>query len=724
MPDSVQIRIPAFLVRLQTRFDPVVAAALTFVVAFNAYGDRATLRAVAYPNDSSVHYSMVRFAAASLRHFHLPMTQWYPYLDLGSPHFLHYQALAATLTGALGLVLGTGTAFRLTLFLMIVAWPLVIYQSSKVFGLSRRAAMLCAAVAPFLASVSFVGYEPGAYLWIGYGVWAQLAGSMTLPFAWAFSWRSLDNPRFIPWAAFFIALTTALHFETGYSAFGGLVLMALVHRSPWRDRVRNGLLGLVGAGLLTLWVTVPLLLNARWAAINSALAPTGLVRGYGFRQNWHWLVHGQLFDYGRYPVLTVLLLVGLIAAAVLWRRDPLRRAFALLFVAYFALSWGPTTWGSLIALLPGHADIYFRRFLLSVHLAGIFLVGTGLAWLAVQIPRLVKGAWRYAIPGGAATVAACLVVPTLALATPHVWWYEARNNFNVHYQMAGEEVNGHDLSVVLDYLHAHTDGRVYAGSPLDWGNAFKVGEVPMYMYLTANDIDQVGFLLRTAALMEQPEYRFQSGILGDYQLMGVRYVLLPTNPVPGSNTPSQPAVPAVRIPLPESTYSLWQVTAAHYMGVANLSGQLDANKGTLLAQSPAILNTDYLARNIVIPVNWNASVPNFTAPANGVLPSPGRVTAQSPDLTHGTATATVDLTREGTVYLAASFDPGWHVTIDGVEATTVMIAPALVGVTVPAGHHVVVFTYHGFPWYLPLFVISFGGFGGGVWWMRRSRILR
>ena len=45
--------------------------------------------------------------------------------------------------------------------------------------------------------------------------------------------------------------------------------------------------------------------------------------------------------------------------------------------------------------------------------------------------------------------------------------------------------------------------------------------------------------------------------------------------------------------------------------------------------------------------------------------------------------------------LAASYDPGWTATIDGHPAATEMIAPALVGVTVPPGTHHITFRYTG-----------------------------
>lgn len=43
--------------------------------------------------------------------------------------------------------------------------------------------------------------------------------------------------------------------------------------------------------------------------------------------------------------------------------------------------------------------------------------------------------------------------------------------------------------------------------------------------------------------------------------------------------------------------------------------------------------------------------------------------------------------------LKATFDPRWTVTVDGVEAETVMMAPSLIGVDVRTGRHDIVFRY-------------------------------
>jgi hypothetical protein len=82
------------------------------------------------------------------------------------------------------------------------------------------------------------------------------------------------------------------------------------------------------------------------------------------------------------------------------------------------------------------------------------------------------------------------------------------------------------------------------------------------------------------------------------------------------------------------------------------------------------------------------------------------VTSEVAALDHGTADVRVVLRRPAVVELAASFDPGWRATVDGRPAPTVMLAPAVVGVAVGSGAHVVHFGYHGFGSYPLLFAVG------------------
>ena len=166
---------------------PYVLVALS--MAWGLWELRPELRAVPYLDDSSLHEQMVRAAAARISQGHLPLTSWFPYLGLGSPQFLHYQSLPSMVSGLAGTVIDPDTVFRWSLYLLLALWPITVYWSGRLFGLSRWTAASAAAVAPFLASAAGIGYETKAYVWVGYGVWTQLWASWTLPLAWGFTYR-------------------------------------------------------------------------------------------------------------------------------------------------------------------------------------------------------------------------------------------------------------------------------------------------------------------------------------------------------------------------------------------------------------------------------------------------------------------------------------------------------------------------------------------------------
>jgi uncharacterized membrane protein YfhO len=62
--------------------------------------------------------------------------------------------------------------------------------------------------------------------------------------------------------------------------------------------------------------------------------------------------------------------------------------------------------------------------------------------------------------------------------------------------------------------------------------------------------------------------------------------------------------------------------------------------------------------------------------------------------------------QPGVAVLSASYDPGWAATVNGRRQPIRMVAPALVGVDVPAGTDHVVFRYHGYGYYPEVLALS------------------
>jgi hypothetical protein len=667
---------------------------------------RPELVQVPYLNDSAMHEEMVRFALQRIREGHFPPDSWFPFLNLGSPQYLHYQSLAAMLTALLAWGIGVGRAFTLTTWLLVACWPLCIYGAARVFGLRRGAAAAAAVCSPFVSSFTHVGYEQISYLWGGYGLWSQLFAMWTLPFAWALSWRAVEERRYLVPAAVLVAATTAFHFETGYLAFAGIVVFVLARPSKLWRRAGRGALVAAGGALAAAWVIVPLVAQGRWAAVNEYLqsGPAGVdANSYGARQVLAALVEGNLFDWHHVPLLTPLLALGFVYCLASWRRPAgaasdigAGRALVLAFVASLVLFFGRPTLGPLLDLVPGARDLFLRRFVVGVQLAGLLLAGVGAAklasWVVAESRRLASRRTERHFDNALAHVA--LVCVALALLVP-AWAFvvdQADEDASFVATQSSASRATSQIDAIIATIEHGGGGRTFAGDPSDWGAQFDVGEVPVFKYLASKDVDEVGFTLRTASLMSDPEQVFDEDDPADYAAFGVRWLILPTG--------KQPPMPAEAIEQ-RGPYALWRIPGDGYVEVVDTRGTIAASSsdlgsfaGPFLAGLPSL-----------DPVFATVAYGGAAAAAGtltGTAPpttAPGSVLTSRADLANGTVSATVSLSRTAVVLLSASYDPGWQVLVDGHVAATEMVAPALVGVRVGPGVHTVRFVYRGYPDY-------------------------
>jgi len=653
---------------------------------------------------------MVRFATEQFRSGHLPLDSWFPFLGLGSPQFLHYQSLPAMLAGLAGLVIGPDAAFRWTLYLLLSAWPVAVYLSARMFGAGRPGAAAAAVMSPFLVSKTGIAYEQNAYVWIGYGVWTQLWASVTLPLAWGFSWRAIRDGRDLFLAVALSSLTIALHFETGYLALAPLVAWPLVAGRPIAASARRAALVAGGALLAGAWVIVPLIDQRPWAATNEALRGTPLANGYGAARVLGWIASGQLLDHGRVPIVTAFAAIGL--ALAVGRRRAGRagsgsRAIVVALATCLLLSFGRTTFGSLVGVIPGGGDIFFRRFMMGVQLAALLLAGRGAEWCyrrirdalerSVRRRRIKRG--RIAPPmrrlPAVATSAATILV--LAPAWLEQRSFDRRNADHIAAQRRADATQGAEVDQLIALIEANGGGRVYAGMPLNWGQELTVGTVPVFKYLESQDVDEVGYTLRTASLMTGPEDHFDELDPSDYSLFGIRYLILPS----GSAPPVSAQLVATAGP-----YALWTTGTVGYVHVGTIAGTLGADRTDLGARSVPLLRSGLAATGDYLIVDFgDRQATHSPLPRPSRRASAGNVTAESDDLERGVVNATVTMRRPGVAVLSASFDDGWTATVDGRPQATRMVAPSLVATEVPAGTHAITFRYRGYSGYPELFAL-------------------
>ncbi len=451
-------------------------------------------------------------------------------------------------------------------------------------------------------------------------------------------------------------------------------------------------------------MTVPLLAESRWAATNEVLAHTPLVNGYGAKQVMSWLLTGQLFDAHRFPIVTLLGAVGLVASVRYWRTTASGRALVAVLVMSLLLSFGRTTFGELTVILPGSKDIFMRRFMMGAQLAGLYLAGVGGAALVRAIgagvtrwrPRLA--AWDELAPRRIAVMVmgGVLATAVLAPAWSEIDTFAAANAQWIAAQHAADDAQGAQVDRLVAYIDRHGGGRVYAGMPSNWGSNFTVGEVPVFKYLESLDVDEVGYTLRTASLMTDPEYFFDEDVPGDYELFGIHYLILPDY--------HRPPVPA-RLVMSAGQFQLWVLPTKGYVRVVDTVGSLTVNKTNVGIMSVPYLRSSLPGSGQYLAVAYDGSAPApLTAPGvSDIVGAAGTVRSERDDLGDGQVRATVVTRRPAAVVLSASFDPGWTVRVDGQPAPVEILAPALPAVRVGAGVHTITFSYQGFGLYPELF---------------------
>lgn len=649
-------------------------------------------------NDASIHASMVRWAAGRIRDGHLPFDGWYPYLSFGASRFHHYQSLPHILTGAVSVLTGPAT-FRWSLYLGLAFWPVAVYAGARLFEMNPWAAGFAALCAPLVASVPGLGYEWGSYVWRGSGTWAQLWGMWALPFAWGLSWRAVSGRGRLWPAALVVGLTVCVHLLTGYLALLSLgVWVVLVPRDWWPRLGRAVLVGL-GALAVSAWMLVPLLGDAAWTTQDEFSRGTFFYDSFGAPKVLGWLVRGEMFDRDRIPVLSALFAVGVVVALVGARRREASRAILGVGTVSLLLFFGRPTLGAVIDLLPGGGDLFLRRYVFGVHLAGLWLMGMGGLAISVGVRRLwhrVREPRRAWVP---AVAAAALLVVALVPA-----WFE-RSRFEglgarwIEDQAQADAGDGAAFAALVRRTKTEGPGRIYAGLRTMGAASYRIGQVPAFAALLDLDADQVGFTRPTWSVMSGVEHRFAPSRASDPRLFGVRFAILPEGrPAPAGFTEMARS----------GRHVLWVDRATTYLGVVWTVAGFDADRTNLGARMDSVLDSSLPGRGMLPTVGFAGLPAAEPVLRPNQLPegSPGSVADVVADPQGGSFAATVQAGGPAVALLRASFDPRWTASVDGRPVPTQMVAPGFVGVPVSSGSHQVAFVYRPYPWYGPLFLLG------------------
>ncbi len=356
-------------------------------------------------------------------------------------------------------------------------------------------------------------------------------------------------------AVIFLVLTTAGHLGMGILALLSIIGMLASYmtlgyllrtnvrtwlRYSFRLSIRTGLLGGATIFFLSYWI-VPILMHNNFHNI-SVWDPVWKFNSYGADTVIKNLLNGDLLDFGRPLIFTIMTFVGFFIC--IWKKEFV--PIAVLFPFWLIMYFGRTTWGSLIDLIPGMKEYHLSRFIVGIHVAGILLAPIGIWGIVDTIADKTK---QMILPFLTSELKSKITQPKatqifqlftlgilLYIILPPL--YGRATNYNeLNEKLIVQANNNHTLeasdeAALFKEFDSLPSGRIFAGRGGGWGKDFRIAETPYYMNLSTYGLATVLWLPETWSPNSDTEQYFIEEAQYTYDMYNIRYVVAPADKKP------------------------------------------------------------------------------------------------------------------------------------------------------------------------------------------------
>jgi hypothetical protein len=348
-------------------------------------------------------------------------------------------------------------------------------------------------------------------------------------------------------------------------------------------------------------------------------------------------------------------------------------------------------------VLPLHDGLLIHRFIGSLDVAAILLIGVGGEWLYLNFQFLMLN-FKFKVQNSTfnvpSVIAAVLLVVFLVPALR-----ERREFYSLNRQWIERTRRAltadEDSRAIVAAVNELPPGRVYAGLRANWGKELAFGDVHFYDLLTFNRVPAVSPPYSDMSLNADLIWHFDDRNAAHYDLFNVKYVIAPRG---------WPAAEFLQVVKQTPRYTLYRAGASGYADFVAVAARrsppsqpalfyqnLDWFQGGGPAQKRA-LRYDYPARAPAAPAENRARCPDGRITERSV--APGRIEFDA------ACAAAADIA------IKMTYHPNWRVMIGGRETPTFMLSPSFIGFELPPGGHRVVAEYRGSPLKFPLLVFG------------------
>lgn len=794
---------------------------LLTAVAFNLWLYRTEPTAKIDPNDNAFQFALVDrtnrvwdFAAKTCPdnlsritcHISLLIDHWVPNWNEGYNLPYYYSHLpqivivaSYRLISSVSQIFGSSfislfTYYHWVIYLLLCIFPLSVFGGLRKVGLPWLAAGFGSLLAAQISTDGLYGLDPPSFLWRGYGLSSQLFAMVFLPLAIAYSFKYFQNSKrlgsfgfkilnlfrisgFWP-AVFFLFATTAGHLGIGMMAMLSLFVLAVsepiflfLNHEPLKvvlalvkeNMARLMLLSVVTIFFLSYWI-IPVFLNDNYHNI-SFWDPVWKFNSYGAKETIIRFLNGDLFDFGRLPVFTILVLLGLVASLLpensegsdskknqkpiapdserlnLDSSDILNIPFvhyfpfALLGIFWLLMYFGRTTWGGLLDLIPGMKEFHLSRFIVGLHIAGLFLAPIGFTWIintmlhlfAAALTKYQKLKTQSSIPWiiGLSVYLFIGLVILIPIYTQTIKYNDLNNKLIVQGNNNFDKVKP-DVDTLFATLRALPPGRIYSGRA-GWGHDFRVAETSYYMHLSTYGWPTVMWMPETWSPNADTEQYFSEDKAADYDLYNIKYVLTPPN------FPSQTFWKYLKS---SPTWTLYEVKTNGYIGAGVRPAVVSVNKRSFINAVRLWIQSDMPKKGLYPELTFDTGYPKTTGLPNFAMldevtykiPDQSlhnifenipvymagtpklRITSQSEtdDMVFKASASVDNNCTECLIVLRQTYHPNWQVTIDGKPVKAIAVFPFFTAIPLTSeGTHEIVFSYQ--PSMLKVLLITIEG---------------
>lgn len=568
----------------------LIVIALSLLIWFNFHLYSSEFKVKLDPNDNAFQYALVDEAKKIIGQVLTGKVAPFYLIDSfnerwaeGFPLSMYYAHLPQIVMSLIGLMshIGIYEAFVIVRTLLLILMPLMFFLGARIMSFSGLQAVLVAFFSQIINTDGLYGIDATSYLWRGWGLSSQLIAQFFLPVAFAYALDYLENKRNLGKALLFSFIVAQSHIGVFY-------LFLLVFPIHFGLKLWEGLgegerhiglmrhMSLIGYGyvkyfgllfLALAYYIVPFFIFGAYRNY-SYWDPIWKFDSWGLNQILVWLMQGDIFDFGRLPILTFVVLLGAIwsireiGAKNLAKEKKLGVLLGSLFFFFLTLFLGRATLGKVIDLLPGFSEYHLHRIILMVQFIGIFVAAWFLGEIFKKLGRL-----------GVLGILIVVILPLIGYLEGPVMKYAKDNSSFIERSNKTYDREINDYKKIKAALKKLPKARVYAGKPGNWGRNFTLGETSLYMVLAQDGFPTLGFLPESWSPNSDIEVFFSDDNLASYQLFKVGYLV----------APSDVKVPNfAKLVMKSGKFNLYQIPQNGWFSFGKSSFQVVAKKTDLL----------------------------------------------------------------------------------------------------------------------------------------------